>query len=373
MSKDYYEILGVSKDADIQTIKRAYRKLAAKYHPDRNKEPGAEDRFKEVQNAYEVLSDPQKRKAYDTYGEAGVKGFNQDFDGNSYGGYSYNWQDIGSIFDMGDVSSLFDGMLDSFFGGSINGRSRRKNSAKRGDDIRIELELPFEIGNEGGEKEISYKAYTICPICNGTGSKTGKLKTCTKCGGKGVVQNARSSLFGQMIYTSICDKCEGSGNTPEETCPNCKGVGRTVSTRSIKIKIPKGSYTGVILKFKHGGNAGLKGGENGDLYIALKVKEYKNYRRDRENLYTSVNVPPYIMTLGGRIKLETPYGLKYVDIQAGSQHGEIVKLKNMGAYKLGEESKGDLYINLNVIIPRRISSREKKLWEEIRNINEQNN
>ena len=368
---DYYEILGVDKNASAQEIKRAYRKLAAKYHPDKNKSPDAEEKFKQIQKAYEVLSDPEKRKAYDSYGEAGVEGFSQGFNGAGA-----NWADFGNAFDMGDMSSILEGIFGSFFGGYPGGfrsgarsQSRARDYAQDGADIKMEVNIPFEIANNSGEYEVNYKAYVACDKCKGTGSLTGKYKTCDVCKGRGVVQSVRNTFLGQIVMQSECRKCHGTGKVPEQVCSACNGTGRVIKSVPLKIKIPKGAYDGLVLRFRNGGHAGLKGGKPGDLYIILRVKDFKNFTRKKENLYTTVDVPVAKMVVGGVIKLDTPYGEIDVKIPAGIQHGDIIRVKGYGAYKLGEDKKGDLYIKIKALIPKKVSGEEKKLWQRIAEIN----
>ena len=368
--KDYYDILGVNRDASQDEIKRAYRKLAAKYHPDKNKAPDAEEKFKKVREAYEVLSDPQKRKAYDQYGQAGVEGF------NAYGAGNMGWQDFGTIFDMGDLSSIFGNLFQDFFGAQVGrswGRSRRTNtktgaSATRGSDIKITLNLDFKQANQGGEFEISYKRYSICEDCKGTGSKTGKYVVCSVCGGTGQVQRMQSSFLGQIVFTSPCPSCKGSGQVPEKICDVCKGEGRVLKDVTLKIKVPKGSYDGLTLRFKQGGNVGKRGGIPGDLYVILKVKDYKGFTRKRENLYTDIKIPVTKAVLGGVIEIDTPYGPLKVKIPKGVQPGDILKIPEYGAYKLGEDKRGDLFIKVDIDIPKRLTKRQKALWEELDNL-----
>lgn len=370
--KDFYEILGVSKTASPDEIKRAYRKLAAKYHPDRNKEANAEEKFKEVGEAYEILSDPQKRQMYDQYGEAGVKG---GFPGGQpgYGGSPMggDWSQYSQVFDMGDMSDIFSGLFGNFFGGSSgmggSRRGKKRDAAETGEDRELTLKVSFDEANNGGAVTVEYERYGACSTCEGTGSASKKRTTCTKCQGAGYVQYQQATMLGNFVYESPCPTCQGTGQMIADPCSRCRSTGRVVEKFKLDIKIPRGSYDGLILKFRGGGNVGKLGGQPGDLYITLKVSDFKNFRRDRETLFGNLDISPARATLGGPVEIETPYGKVEVKVPVGTQPGAELIMKNYGAYKLGTEQKGDIRLKVNVVIPKKLSKKEKELWEQLVN------
>lgn len=357
IEENYYDILGVSKGASPDEIKKSYRKLAAKYHPDRNKSSDAEANFKRVSKAYEVLSDPQKKQMYDTYGSEMPTG---RMPGNE------NWDNMGQVFDMGDFSNLFQGFFGDMFGGGYSGRrAKSRNSSIRGEDREVTVKIPFDVANEGGTATISYERYMQCDSCKGTGSKTGKTNKCSQCNGSGYVQYSRSTLIGNFVYQSECPKCGGTGEELADPCPKCKTTGRVSGKASLKINVPQGSYNGLVLRYRGGGNWGSRGGEPGDLYVELQVDEFLNYRREKETMFLDYIISPQKAVLGKAVSITTPYGEKDVSIPSGSQEGEKIKVKGFGAYKLGSKQKGDLIITLHIKIPTRLSAQEKRLWKEL--------
>lgn len=365
--KDYYSILGVSKTASAEEIKKSYRKLAAKYHPDRNKEADAEERFKEVQEAYEILSDQQKRQMYDQYGEAGVKG---GFPGGGAPGSPMggDWSQYSQVFDMGDMSDMFSGLFGSFFGDQMGGgRAKRKREAgaESGEDREVTVKLDFETANNGGAVTVAYERYDACQKCAGTGSTSKKRTACSKCQGSGFVQYQRATLLGNFMYQSPCPTCEGTGQMISDPCSACKTTGRVVEKVQVDIKIPQGAYDGLTLKFRGGGNVGRHGGPAGDLYMTLQVPSYKKYRRDRETLFGDLEISPARAVLGGDVVIDTPYGNQQYDINAGIQPGEVITIKGAGAYKLGTTQRGDIKLTVKVVIPKRLSKQEKQLWEQL--------
>lgn len=358
MSKrDYYEVLGLSKGATKEEIKKAYRKLVKKYHPDVNKEADAEDKFKEVQEAYEVLSDESKKSAYDQYGHAGTEGFGG---GGGYGGFNGYTNEP---FDMGDI-------FGSFFGGNSGfdfgfGNQRRE---VRGEDIRYRINLSFKEAMKGGEFEIGIKKNIPCSHCGGTGSENKKTKTCPTCNGTGKERRVQNSILGQIAVMATCSTCNGSGNIPEEKCSVCGGTGITNEDKTLKIKIPAGAYDGMTLRFRGGGNAGVQGTPAGDLYIEIEVEASNKFERRGNDLYTVEEIPVYTAVLGDNIEVETVFGSVKLKIPKGTQPGTVFRIKNEGASILGKEGqKGDLYVRIDVGIPRRINRKEKKLWEELQN------
>ena len=364
--KDYYNVLGVGKTATADEIKRAYRKMAAKYHPDRNKDADAEEKFKEVSDAYEVLSDANKRQMYDTYGEAGVKqgagGYGQG--GNPMGG---NWSQYQQqVFDMGDMSDLFSGIFGDFFGGQGGSRRGRQkqSTVEPGEDREVSISIPFNTANEGGEVTVEYERYGTCKVCSGSGSLSKKSSTCQKCGGSGYVQFQQATMLGNFMYQSPCPTCNGTGQVISDPCSQCKTTGRVAEKVKLDIKIPQGSYDGLMLKFHQGGNVGKHNSPPGDLYMTLKVEEFKGYKRDKETLYAEIKLHPAKAVLGGKMQINTPYGEQDITIPAGTQSGEVLTVKGAGAFKLGSRQKGDIKLTMTVVTPKRLSKEEKRLWEE---------
>lgn len=357
MSKrDYYEILGISKDSTKEDIKKAYRKLVKKYHPDVNKEEGSEEKFKEVQEAYEVLSDDTKRKAYDQYGHAGTEGFNPNGASNGYGSYGE------SPFDMGDIfNSIFGGSMGGFgfdFGGN---ESRRSNV---GEDLRYRIKMSFEEAIKGTEYEIKIKRNIPCTRCDGTGSDNKKRKTCDVCGGTGRERRMQNSFLGQISVMAECHKCHGLGTIPDVVCSRCNGTGVESSMENVKIKIPKGAYDGMVLKFREGGNAGLDG--FGDLYIEVEVEPSEKFERRGNDLYSTEVIPVYTAVLGGNIDAETIDGVVKLKIPKGTQSGTVFRIKGKGSPVLGRDRLvGDLYVKVDVQIPSKLSKEERKLWEQL--------
>jgi molecular chaperone DnaJ len=357
--RDYYEVLGIKKDADQAEIKKAYRKLVKKYHPDVNKEDGAEEKFKEVQEAYEILSDESKRSAYDQYGHASTAGFN----GAGSGGFNYQ-QYGGQPFDMGDIFGSFFGGGFSDFGFSNGGRGVNNS---RGADIRYRIRVTFEEAMEGGEFEIGIDKDVECDACDGTGSKNKKSKTCPVCNGTGQETQVRNTILGQMQVRAECSKCHGTGKVPEEVCDTCKGTGVKQKSEKMKIKVPAGAYDGMVLRFRGGGNAGRRGGEAGDLYIEVEVEASTEFNRRGNDIYSEVEIPVYTAVLGDTIKVRTILGDVKLKIPKGTQSGTIFKIKEKGVPVLGSDDKrGDHYVRVVVDIPTKLSREEKKLWEKMK-------
>ncbi len=359
MAKDYYDILGVARDASETEIKKAYRKLAIKFHPDKN--PGdkkAEDRFKEAAEAYEVLSDQDKRARYDRFGHAGLG------NGGFGAGGGMTMEDIlnqfGNIF--GDAGGPF-----SFFGGSGGGRQRPRG--ERGSNLRIKVALSLEEIAAGVSKKIKVKKQVACPVCDGSGAKNASdVMTCRTCGGSGMVRQVRSTPLGQMATTATCPTCSGSGQQIKSTCNNCKGDGRVYDEETIDVEIPAGVEEGMQLSLRGKGNAGRQGGPAGDLLINIEEKPHEFLQRDGMNLIhelylnfadaalgTSVEVP----TIDGRVKIKVP---------AGTQSGKIFRLKDKGLPSVQSYGKGDQLIHVNVWTPKKLNDEEKQLLERLRKL-----
>lgn len=349
---DYYDLLGVSKDADGETLKRAYRRLARQYHPDINKDPGAEDRFKEIGRAYEVLSDPQTRGRYDQFGEAGLGG-------------AGGMPDVG---DMGGFADLFETFFSGFggAGGSGGGRPRRRGP-QQGDDLRYDLKIDFEQAVFGQEREIKIPHLETCDTCSGSGAKVGSgPTTCTTCGGVGQVRRATRTPFGSFTQVAECPSCEGNGQVISDPCGACAGQGVRQVRKKLRINIPAGVDTGTRLRVAGEGNAGLRGGPSGDLYVFLTVKSHPQLRRDGITVLSEVNVSYLQAILGDIIEVDTVDGNTSLEIPAGTQPNAVLTLENKGIPKLGNPvARGNQRISINVKLPIRLSDEERGLLEDL--------
>ncbi|MGI5897972.1 MAG: molecular chaperone DnaJ [Candidatus Dojkabacteria bacterium] len=357
--RDYYEVLGVSKSASAADIKKAYRKLVKKYHPDVNKERDAEEKFKEIQEAYEVLSNESKRSAYDQYGHAGTAGF----DSGSAGSYS---DFSGTPFDMGDIFNTFfgGGMGGSGFGFDFGGGGGRRNDG--GTDIRYAIRLNFDEAMRGGEYKIRIDREDVCHKCSGSGSSTGKTKECPVCKGTGQERQVRNTILGRMAVMSTCSNCGGTGKVVEDPCKECHGTGVENVREEFNIKVPAGAYDGMVLRFRGGGNVGRNNAPSGDLYVEIEVEVSKNFERRGNDIYSEISIPVYVAVLGANIPVKTIFEEVKLKIPKGTQAGTIFKLKGKGCPILNSKNaRGDHYVRVNVEIPTKISGYEKKLWEEL--------
>lgn len=347
--RDYYEILGIDKGADKAEVKKAYRNLVRKYHPDHNKGEDSSDKFKEVQEAYEVLGDEQKRAAYDKYGHAGVSG---DFGGGmggfnpqDFGGASYtNFSDLGGFFEGSDLGGLFGQFFSESMGAGARGASR--GGPKRGDSFRVQTEVSFEEAAFGVEKELKYKRNVVCDTCEGTGSKNKKTKTCTNCNGSGRVTSVRQTMLGNVQVATPCPECNGMGEIPEEKCDKCNGKGIVEEQENLKIKIPRGSYNGMEIRFSGKGDAGEKGGEYGDLYVQLIVPDHDLFTREDDDILIQYRIPITMAVLGGEIEVPTLHGETKLKVPAGTQYGDTLVLKNKGVPKRYKDENGDQKIKI---------------------------
>lgn len=362
MARDYYETLGVSRDADKEEIKRAYRRLARKYHPDVNKETGAEDRFKEINRAYEVLSEPEIRARYDRFGEAGVTA--------GAGGGPAGYPDFG---DLGGLQDIFE----TFFGGGFSGgggmgepSSRRRSGPVRGEDLRVDLQLDFRDAVFGTEKEIRISHLEACTTCEGTGAKQGtRPQTCATCSGSGQVRRATRTPFGSFAQVSVCPTCNGVGQTIPEKCEVCNGQGRKQETKKLKITVPAGVDNGLRLRISGEGDAGLRGGPTGDLYAYLYVNEDADFRRDGINILSSIKISYLQAILGAELEVETVDGETPVTIPPGIQPNTVLTLEDKGVPRLGNPvSRGDHLLTIQIDIPTRVSGEERELLEQIAKI-----
>ncbi|WP_338289307.1 molecular chaperone DnaJ [Luteolibacter sp. LG18] len=364
--RDYYEILGVARDASQEEIKKAYRKLAVKFHPDKN--PGdkeAEDKFKELGEAYEALSDVDKRAAYDRYGHAAFGG-GGGFGGGGFGGGG-GFHDPMDLFSQ-VFGSAFGGGFEEFFGGG--GGRRQKGSKQRGSDLRYDLEISLEEAARGVEKELEIERFNGCDTCHSTGSKgSGGTRPCTTCGGRGVV--ARQA--GIFIQQSTCPECRGAGEVVSDPCGSCKGEGRVQRDSRIKIRIPAGVDTGTRLRSSGNGDAGVRGGAGGDLYVFLHVKDHDVFERDGSDLFCEVPLPFSTAALGGELRIPTLDGQSSIKIPAGTQGGTVFRLRDKGMPALSGGRRGDLHVKAQVEVPTRLSSEQQdKLRAFSESIGEQN-
>jgi molecular chaperone DnaJ len=355
MARDYYEILGVSRSADKEEIKRAYRRLARKYHPDVNKEAGAEERFKEINRAYEILSEPETRARYDRFGEAAV--------GAGAGGF----QDFS---DMGGFADIFESFFSGFAGGGVGQTPRRRSGPVRGDDLRLDLELDFQEAVFGGEKEIRISHLETCNTCSGSGAKPGtRPRTCTTCNGAGQVRRATRTPFGSFTQVSACPTCDGTGQMIEDKCEVCGGNGQRQETKKLKITIPAGVDNGTRLRVSGEGDAGQRSGPPGDLYVYLFVKEDTEFHREGINILSQIKISYLQAILGSQIEVKTVDGEEELHIPAGTQPGTVLRLEGKGVPRLGNSvSRGDHLITIQVDIPSRISAEERELLEKLAKI-----
>ena len=349
--RDYYEVLGVDKNADEATIKKAYRTLAKKYHPDMN--PGdkeAEAKFKEVNEAYDVLSDPDKKAKYDQYGHAA-------FDPSAGGGAGFGgFGDFGG-FDINDIFS-------SFFGGASGGSTRR-NGPVRGDDITVRLTISFEESVFGCKKEVSYNKIQKCADCSGTGAAKGSSpKTCSACGGSGQVRVQQRTPFGIMQTQKTCDACHGTGKIIENKCPNCRGTGFVRVPKKLEVNIPAGIDDGQQLSLRYQGSDGMNGGNAGDLYIIISVRPHSVFERDGDDLYCEVPITYAEATLGAEIEMPTLEGSMKYTIPEGTQTGTVFTLRNKGVTRVNSKVRGNLYITVVVEVPKNLTSEQKNLLEK---------
>lgn len=356
--RDYYEILGVSRDVSADDLKKAYRKLAVQFHPDKN--PGdksAEEKFKEIGEAYEALSDPDKRAAYDRYGHAAFQGGGG---GGGAGGFPGGFHDAADIFNQVFGSAF--GFEDIFGGGGR--RQRRDPSGRsRGSDLRYDLEITLEEAARGAEKEIEIEKLGPCQTCSGTGSRSNAgVKTCTTCGGSGHVISSRG--FFQIQQT--CPSCQGTGQTLSDPCPACGGEGRTRQTSRVRIRIPVGVDSGTRLRTSGNGDAGARGGPAGDLYVVIHVKAHELFERDGDDLHCIVPVPFPRAALGGEVKVPTLDGSTTIKLPAGTQSGTQFRVRGKGMPVLGGGQRhGDLYVHVEVEVPTKLNARQRELLEEL--------
>lgn len=349
---DYYKILGVEKNATESDIKKAYRKLAQKHHPDTGQ--GDEKKFKEATQAYEVLSDKQKRAQYDQFGAAGPGG-----GAGGFGGFDFNdFQNVN--FDFGGG---FGDIFDTFFGGSTR---QRKRGPQPGGNIEMVLQISFEESMSGTTREIEVSRYETCDPCQGKGAAPGtQLKDCPPCSGTGQQVRIQRTPLGSIQTSSLCGTCQGEGKIPEKKCPTCQGEGRLLKTSLIHAKIPAGIADRAILRLSGKGEAGPQGGPYGDLFLHISVAPSSEFKRVKDDLHSSYSLHLLQAVLGDEVKVKTVHGEVSLKIPAGTSHGKTFKLKGYGAPLVNSSSKGDLYVTVKLQIPQKLSSPEKKLYQEL--------
>ena len=355
-SRNYYDVLGVSKNADEKEIKSAFRKLAKQYHPDINKEPGAEEKFKEIGEAYAVLSDPEKKKQYDQFGhEAYTQGASQGGFGGGFGGFSgFGADDI-------DLSGIFE---DLFGGGMFGGGSRRNsNRPTKGRDSLVKVNLSFEEAVFGCKKTINLDLDTECDSCSGKGG-SGE-QTCSTCGGRGRVVSQQRTMFGVFQSETTCPDCSGKGKTFKDVCRKCSGKGHVIKNKEIEVTIPEGVDTGYQLRISGKGAAGYNGGPNGDIYLEFNVKDHPLFERKENDIYLDVPITITEAVLGCKKEIPTLNGSVVLDIDAGSQPGDQLRLRGKGVKDPTRKKTGDMYVVLDVIIPTKLDKKQKDLFKDL--------
>jgi molecular chaperone DnaJ len=342
MPRDPYEVLGVERDADEQQVKKAFRGLARELHPDVNAhDPDAEEKFKEAAEAYEILSDPERRATYDRYGHDGLRS----------GGYAPNFDSFGSIGDL----------FNAFFGAS-GGRT----GPAQGGDVAARVDIDLLDASRGITVEVGFEVVERCGNCNGNGAEPGTpIETCERCGGAGQLQAAVRTPFGQMMRAVVCDVCQGDGRVPKEPCHECHGRGRLASTRALDVEVPAGIADGQRIRVGGQGHAGEAGAPAGDLYVFVAVREDARFVREGDDLLTALDVAAPLAALGAELEVPTLEGSTSIDLPPGSQPGEILTLKGEGMPSLRRGRRGDLKVILNVVIPRRLSDEQRELLQQL--------
>ncbi|MFP3975688.1 MAG: molecular chaperone DnaJ [Chloroflexota bacterium] len=345
--RDYYDILGVGRDASGEEIKKAYRKLAFQYHPDRNKNEAAEEKFKEVNEAYEVLSNPQKRSNYDRFGQADISGFGSGFED----------------FDFGSFGDIFDAFFGS--GGATRSR-RRRRAAERGTDVHRRVEISFEEAAFGCEKEVEVERVEACSVCGGTGSEPGtEPMTCPDCGGAGEVRRTQRSLFGLFTSVSPCERCGGTGRIITHRCMQCDGSGKEKRKRTVTVRVPGGIDNNNTIRVTGEGNVGLAGGPPGNLYVTVSVAEHEFLRRDGVDVVYDLPLNFAQAALGDEIRVPTLDGDFTLKVPAGVQNGRVFRIKGRGITHLERQGRGDQLVVIHVVTPTSLDERQRSLLQEL--------
>jgi molecular chaperone DnaJ len=336
--RDYYEVLGIDRNAGDEDIKKAFRKLAFQYHPDHNGEAGATDKFKEINEAYEVLSDANKRASYDRYGHDGGRDF-ESFD-----------------FGLGDI-------FEAFFGGTS---TTARQSPEKGQALQCIVDLTLEEAAFGVERELSINRIEYCTECQGTGAKVGTQPIrCTACNGTGQIKRTQASVFGRFTNVTTCPQCRGEGRVVTEFCPKCKGNGREKKQRTVSVKIPAGISDGMQVRFRSEGNAGYKGGPSGDLFVTVRVQEHKLFKRDGDDILFELPINFAQAALGTEVDVPTLDGDSKLKIPAGTQTNSIFRLRNKGTQRLNEHGRGDELITIHVMTPDSLTKEQRQLFEKL--------
>lgn len=347
--RDYYEVLGVSKDASKDEIKKAYRKLSKKYHPDINKEEGADEKFKEITEAYEVLSDENKRANYDQFGHNGPQG--------GFGGQGFGGQDFSGF------GGSFEDIFSTFFGGG--GAQRDPNAPRKGDDLQYTMTISFEEAVFGAEKEISIRKEVKCETCDGSGAKPGsKKKTCHYCNGAGHVSVEQNTILGRVRTEKVCPVCNGTGEEIEEPCSTCHGKGTQTKNVKIKVKVPKGVDTDQQIRLAGEGAPGHNGGPQGDLYVVFRVKPSDKFIREGDDIFYNLKISFPQAALGDEVKVPTLDGEVILTVPEGTQDGKQFRMKEKGVKNVHGYGYGDLFVNINVVTPTKLSEKQKSLMRE---------
>ncbi len=370
MAQNYYDILGVSKTASADEIKKAYRKLAHKYHPDKGE--GDDVKFKEVNEAYQVISNPEKRSQYDQYGQTfeqaqrnGGGGYGGGFNGGQnpfaggFGGFGSGYGDGGIEFDLGDI-----------FGDLFGSRESRQARRNRGIDLEMPLTISFEEAVFGVKKKITLEKKDKCKVCDGSGAKPGtKVVTCPTCHGQGQIKTQRNTIFGAVSSATPCDRCGGDGKIPEDPCENCKGEGVLRQEKTIEVQIPGGIDNNQRIRVNGEGEVGYRGSQSGDLYLQIRVSSKKGFTRDGFNLHTEIPISLTQATLGGKVKVLTLDGEIELKIPAGTQPNKVFKIAGKGVTHVGSTRRGDLLVTARVVVPSKLTKKEAELFKELAELN----
>lgn len=374
MSKrDYYEILGVSRNASKEEIKKAYRKLARQYHPDVSKEDRrtAEEKFKEISEAYEVLVDDEKRRLYDAYGHAGVSG--------QFRSGSFDWSDFTHFGDLRDIFSdlgfgfggFGNSIFDMFFGSF--GDERQSTRPQKGESLRYDIEVTLEEVLTGATKTLEIPHWDKCPECRGTGAKGGNVITCPTCGGRGQVSISQRRGYSQFISIQSCPKCHGRGTVFETPCPACEGRGEVRKTRRVKIEIPPGVEEGAKLRIPGAGNPGRNGGPPGDLFVVVHIKEHELFKRDGSDLMLDHMIPFTTAALGGEVEIPDLDGRTTLKIPAGTQSDTVFRLRGRGLPRPGGHGRGDLFVRVKIKVPEKLTAEQRELLEKFARLEDRPN
>ncbi len=362
--KDYYEILGVKRDATQEEIKKAYRRLALKYHPDRNKDPDAEEKFKEISEAYAVLSDPEKRRQYDLFGHEGISEHYSYEDIFRNADFSDIFRDLG--FDFSGFGFGFGDIFDNFFGGGR--RSRASRQPRKGQDRYARLEIKLEEAYRGTEKKVSIEKLELCNHCGGTGAESpDDIETCSRCNGTGQIQNVSGNAFTRFVSITACPECRGTGKKIKRKCHVCNGNGRQLKTKEIKLRIPAGIQSGSMIRVEGEGEPGINGGPPGDLYVEILIAPEKNIRIEGNNILMKEWIDFPTAALGGRKEIDLFGDKIQIDIPAGTSSGSSIKVDGRGMpVSPGSSKRGDLFVEIFIDVPKKLDRETRELIEKLR-------